>query len=68
MYTDEGITGVGEAGLAYDWGHSAAANMVKEIAEALLIGFNPFNTELLWSRMLREGSGVTKTSKSPQEI
>ena len=55
VYTDEGITGVGEAGLAYDWGHSAAAHMIKEISEAMLIGFNPLNTELLWSRMLREG-------------
>ena len=52
--TDEGITGVGEAGLAYDWGHSAAAAMIKEIADAVLIGFDPFNTELLWTRMLRE--------------
>ncbi len=55
IHTDEGISGVGEAGLAYDWGHSAAAHMVKEIAEALLIGFDPFNTELLWTKMLREG-------------
>lgn len=54
IHTDEGISGVGEAGLAYDWGHSAAAAMLKEISEAVLIGFNPFNTELLWSRMLRE--------------
>lgn len=52
--TDEGITGVGEAGLAYDWGHSAAAAMIKEIAEAVLIGHDPFKTEFLWSRMLRE--------------
>lgn len=54
IHTDEGITGVGEAGLAYDWGHSAAAAMIKEIAEAVLIGFDPFSTEKLWSRMLRE--------------
>ena len=54
VYTDEGITGVGEAGLAYDLGHSAAAHMIKEIAEAMLIGWNPFNTEGLWARMLRE--------------
>ncbi|ASK79749.1 MR-MLE family protein [Paraphotobacterium marinum] len=52
--TDEGISGVGEAGLAYDLGHSAAANMIKEFAEAFLIGFDPFCTEKLWSRMLRE--------------
>jgi galactonate dehydratase len=53
--TDEGLTGVGEAGLAYDWGHSAAANMIHEITQALLIDFDPFQTELLWSRMFREG-------------
>jgi galactonate dehydratase len=34
--------------------HSAAAHMIKEIAEAMLIGWNPFQTEALWSRMLRE--------------
>ncbi|WP_133468600.1 mandelate racemase/muconate lactonizing enzyme family protein [Paraglaciecola marina] len=54
IHTDEGISGVGEAGLAYDLGHSAAAHMIKEIAEAMLIGFDPMNTELLWTRMLRE--------------
>lgn len=52
--TDEGISGVGEAGLAYDLGHSAAAAMIKEFAEEMLIGFDPFQTELLWARMLRE--------------
>ena len=54
VYTDEGIHGTGEAGLAYDLGHSAAAHMIKEIAEAMLIGFDPFNTEALWAKMLRE--------------
>lgn len=54
IYTDEGIHGTGEAGLAYDWGHSAAASMLQEIAKAVLIGWDPFNTELLWSRMFRE--------------
>lgn len=54
VHTDEGISGVGEAGLAYDWGHSAAASMIAEIAQAVLLGWDPFQTELLWSRMLRE--------------
>lgn len=54
IYTDEGLTGVGEAGLAYDWGHSAAAHLIQQIAQAMLIGWDPFKTELLWSRMLRE--------------
>lgn len=53
--TDTGLSGVGEAGLAYDWGHSAAAAMINEIAKARLIGFDPFQTELLWSKMFREG-------------
>ncbi len=53
IYTDEGISGVGEAGLAYDLGHSAAANMVKEFAEEMLIGRDPFQTEDLWNLMLR---------------
>lgn len=55
IHTDEGISGVGEAGLAYDWGHSAAANMINEIVKARVIGFDPFQTELLWSKMFREG-------------
>ncbi|WP_018694545.1 mandelate racemase/muconate lactonizing enzyme family protein [Algicola sagamiensis] len=54
IHTDEGATGVGEAGLAYDLGHSAAAHMIQEIAENMLIGFDPFQTENLWNRMLRE--------------
>jgi L-alanine-DL-glutamate epimerase-like enolase superfamily enzyme len=52
--TDEGISGVGEAGLAYDLGHSAAAAMIKEFAENLLIGFNVFERENLFNKMLRE--------------
>ena len=55
LHTDNGISGVGEAGLAYDWGHSAAANMINEIAKARLIGFDPMQTELLWAKMFREG-------------
>ncbi|MFT4994017.1 MAG: galactonate dehydratase [Paraglaciecola sp.] len=54
IHTDEGLVGVGEAGLAYDLGHSAAAHMIKEIAQAMLIGWDPMNTEALWARMLRE--------------
>ncbi|MEM9242661.1 MAG: mandelate racemase/muconate lactonizing enzyme family protein [Pseudomonadota bacterium] len=54
LHTDEGITGVGEAGLAYDLGHSAAAAMIKEFAEAILPNADPFQTEQIWSRMFRE--------------
>ncbi len=52
--TDEGISGVGEAGLAYDLGHSAAAAMIKEFAEEIILGENPMDNERLWSRMFRE--------------
>ncbi|MGH1462035.1 MAG: mandelate racemase/muconate lactonizing enzyme family protein [Neptuniibacter sp.] len=53
VHTDEGLSGVGEAGLAYDLGHSAAANMIKEFAEEMLLGRDPFQTEDLWNLMLR---------------
>src|SRR3990167_10793406 len=54
IHTDEGLSGVGEAGLAYDLGHSAAAAMIKEFAEEMLLGWDPMQTERLWSRMFRE--------------
>ncbi|WP_192483390.1 MULTISPECIES: mandelate racemase/muconate lactonizing enzyme family protein [Cysteiniphilum] len=54
IHTDKGLTGVGEAGLAYDLGHSAAAHMIKEFAKEMLLGVDPFATEHLWNRMLRE--------------
>ncbi len=53
IHTDEGISGVGEAGLAYDLGHSAAAHMIKEFAQEMLLGRDPFQTEDLWNLMLR---------------
>jgi galactonate dehydratase len=49
--TDEGIVGIGEAGVAYGLGQSAAAAMIKDIAERLLIGKDPFRIEALWSEM-----------------
>lgn len=54
VHTDEGISGVGEAGLAYDSGHSAAANMIKEFAENIVLGSDPLQIEAIWSRMFRE--------------
>jgi len=49
--TDEGTSGLGEAGLAYGSGHSAAAGMVKNLAETFLIGADPFKSEKLWDEM-----------------
>lgn len=48
--TDEGLSGVGEAGLAYGAGHSGAAGMIANLAE-LLIGKDPMKTETIWDMM-----------------
>ena len=52
--TDEGISGVGEVGVAYGIGHSAAAGYVRDMAEQFLIGYDPFKTEKLWADVFRE--------------
>lgn len=54
IHTDAGLDGVGEAGLAYDLGHSAVAHMIKEFATAIVLGADPFATEKIWARMYRE--------------
>jgi galactonate dehydratase len=49
--TDEGITGVGEAAVAYGIGGTAAAGMIRDLVQALVLGKNPFRIEELWSDM-----------------
>jgi L-alanine-DL-glutamate epimerase-like enolase superfamily enzyme len=51
--TDEGISGLGEVGLAYGTGHTAGAGMVKNLAETFVLGADPFKSEKLWETMLR---------------
>jgi galactonate dehydratase len=51
VLTDAGINGVGEAAVAYGIGASAAAAMVKELAENIVLGKDPFTIEALWSEM-----------------
>jgi galactonate dehydratase len=51
VQTDAGLTGVGEAGLAYGTGATAAAGMIKDLAEGFLLGADPFRIEALWSEM-----------------
>lgn len=48
---DDGTTGIGEAGVAYGIGGKAAASMVQELAQRLIIGRDPSQIELLWSEM-----------------
>jgi galactonate dehydratase len=49
--TDEGISGVGEAAIAYGLGGTAAAGMIKDLAARILIGKDPHAIEALWSEM-----------------
>jgi galactonate dehydratase len=51
LITDEGITGLGEAAVAYGTGAPAAAAMIKELIENFILGKNPFRIEALWSEM-----------------
>jgi len=48
--TDEGITGIGEAAIAYGVGGTAAAGMAKDLAQRI-IGRDPSRIEELWSEM-----------------
>lgn len=52
IHTDEGIYGDGEAGIALGTGATGAFGMVKDLA-ALIIGYDPMNTELLWNRLMK---------------
>ena len=51
--TDEGISGVGEVGLAYGTGHDAGFGMAKNIAESFIIGADPFLSEWMWENLFR---------------
>jgi galactonate dehydratase len=51
VFTDAGISGLGEAAVAYGTGAPAAAAMIKELAESFVLGKDPFNIEALWSEM-----------------
>jgi galactonate dehydratase len=51
--TNEGISGLGEVGLAYGTGHSGGAAYVKNLAENFLLGADPMRTEALWDTMFR---------------
>jgi mandelate racemase len=51
--TDEGLYGLGEAGMAYGVGGSAAAGMIKDLA-GLLLGRDPFDTEAIWEKFFKK--------------
>jgi galactonate dehydratase len=49
--TDEGVSGIGEAAIAYGLGGTAAAGMIKDLSERMIVGRDPFRIEELWSEM-----------------
>ncbi|MBD2837827.1 mandelate racemase/muconate lactonizing enzyme family protein [Pseudomonas sp. JM0905a] len=51
LTTDEGITGIGEAAIAYGLGATAAAGMIKDLCERLIVGQDPFRIEQLFTEM-----------------
>lgn len=51
VLTDQGIIGVGEAAVAYGTGATAAAGMIKDLAQEFLPGRDPFGIEAIWSEM-----------------
>lgn len=54
IHTDEGITGMGEAALAYGTASEAAGPMIRKLGERFLLGHDPHDTETLWEQMLRQ--------------
>jgi len=49
LHTDEGLTGIGEAAVAYGLGATAAAAMIKEMVQRDVLGRDPFRIEELWN-------------------
>jgi galactonate dehydratase len=51
VVTDAGLTGVGEAAIAYGHGGTGAAGMIKDLAENILLGRDASRIEEAWSEM-----------------
>lgn len=51
IHTDEGISGAGEATVAYGLGGTAAAAMIREMVERDVLGKDPFRIEAIWNEL-----------------
>jgi galactonate dehydratase len=51
LETDGGVSGVGDAAVAYGTGATAAAGMIKDLLEDIVLGKDPFRIEALWGEM-----------------
>jgi galactonate dehydratase len=62
VHTDEGVSGLGEAGMAYGTGAPAVGPMILTLGERFVLGADPFHTDTIWENLLRrsvwaEGGG-----------
>jgi len=51
IHTDAGISGLGEAAIAYGAGATAAAGMIKDLMQEIVLGRDPFAIESIYSEM-----------------
>lgn len=51
LSTNQGVTGLGDAAVAYGTGATSAAAMIKELIQQFVIGKDPFQIEAIWSDM-----------------
>jgi len=51
LLTDQGVTGVGDAAVAYGIGAASTAAMIKELVQQFVVGKDPFGIEAMWSDM-----------------
>src|ERR1017187_1543654 len=51
LLTDQGVTGVGDAAVAYGTGAASTAAMIKELVQQFVLGKDPFGIEAIWSDM-----------------
>lgn len=51
LTSDDGVSGLGEAAIAYGSGETAAAGMIKDLLEGIVLGQDPLRTEAIWSEM-----------------
>lgn len=54
VHTDEGLSGLGEVGMAYGTGAPAAGPMVLALGQRFVLGHDPLGTQTIWERMLRK--------------
>ena len=51
VLTSDGISGIGEAAIAYGCGATGAAGMVRDLAAQFVVGRDPFPIEAIWNDM-----------------